>query len=231
MFQFKQFSILQEKSAMKVGTDGVLLGSWTPINNENTVLDIGTGTGLIALMLAQRSSSLLIDALEVDNDAYTEAVFNFENSIWKERLNPIYTSLELFHNSKHYDLIVCNPPYYTDTYTSQNKKRTLARHVDGLTFELLLEHTNRLLSKVGKCSFILPFKEQNNFIDLAKHYGLFLVKQSLVKGRVDLPYKRCMLLFGRVEEECQYEELIIEIDRHKYTDSYIALTKEFYLKM
>ncbi len=231
MFQFKQFSILQDQSAMKVGTDGVLLGAWTPVNNCQSALDIGTGTGLIALMLAQRNQSINIDALEIDKDAFLEANFNFGNSRWSDRLNLYHTSLENFKSSKKYELIVSNPPYYTDTHKSEKSKRTLARHVDGLTFEKLLKYANNLLLDNGMCSFIIPYKEETNFLKIANELDLFPKQITRVKGRGDLPFKRSMILLAKSVKECVYDELVIEIDRHIYTNTYINLTKDFYLKM
>lgn len=231
MFRFKQFTILQNQSAMKVGTDGVLLGAWTPIDNVNNVLDIGTGTGLIALMLAQRNKSSFIDALEVEDAACYEAKLNFQNSDWSKRLTLHQTPVEDYQTNKKYDLVVSNPPYYTDTFTSPNTSRTLARHVEGLTFKKLLNCTLNLLEKDGNCSFIIPCKEEVYFLKIAASLGLFPLKITRVKGNKTATAKRSLLLLSRKQVVCVFNELVIEIERHVYTEQYIELTQEFYLKM
>uniref|UniRef100_UPI00374D869F tRNA1(Val) (adenine(37)-N6)-methyltransferase n=1 Tax=Flavobacterium sp. TaxID=239 RepID=UPI00374D869F len=152
MFSFKQFSVQQDKTAMKVGTDGVLLGAWTPINhNPNSILDIGTGTGIIALMLAQHTSAEQIDALEIDEDAYEQATDNFENSPWSDRLFCYHAGLDEFveEPEDEYDLIVCNPPFYTEDYKTDNEQRDLARFSDAMPFEELIEAADLLLSENG----------------------------------------------------------------------------------
>lgn len=231
MFQFKQFSIIQEKSAMKVGTDGVLLGAWTPVKSANYILDIGTGTGLIALMLAQRNNVAKIDALEIETLAFTEARKNFMNANWSSRLNVFHSSLQNFKTHRQYDLIVSNPPYFTDTFKNKNTKKALARHVDNLSFKQLLLHTSALLTKQGSCAFIIPYIEEKNFINLAKQYHLYIHKITRVKGRKNLEAKRSLLYFLTVPCSCNVNELVIEIDRHIYTKDYVDLTKSFYLKM
>ncbi|GGF76202.1 tRNA1(Val) (adenine(37)-N6)-methyltransferase [Wenyingzhuangia marina] len=231
MFRFKQFSVSQEKSAMKVGTDGVLLGAWSPVKKANNVLDIGTGTGLIALMLAQRNLEVKIDAIEIEENAFKEAQLNFINTLWSSRLNVFNTSLQSFKNDVQYDLIVSNPPYYTDTYQNEAAERTLARHVDNLSFQDLLYYTSFMLKDNGICTFIIPYVEEQNFINLAKDQGLFISKITRVKGRVELPFKRSLLCFTKELTGCLEDELVIEIDRHVYTQEYIQLTESFYLKM
>ena len=231
MFQFKQFSISQEKSAMKVGTDGVLLGAWIPVDKTKNILDIGTGTGLIALMLAQRNSLANIHAIEIEENACMEANLNFKNSPWLERLTVFNDSLQSFKNDVKYDLIVSNPPYFTDTFKNTDSERTLARHVGNLSFQDLLFYTVSLLNDHGTCAFIIPFSEEENFINLAKNQDLCICKITRVKGRVELPFKRSMLCFKKKPSICIETELVVEIDRHVYTSDYITLTQPFYLKM
>ncbi|MDO3694473.1 methyltransferase [Wenyingzhuangia sp. chi5] len=231
MFQFKQFSISQDKSAMKVGTDGVLLGAWAPITKANHILDIGTGTGLIALMLAQRNEIAKIDAVEIAENAFTEAQLNFSNAPWSNRLKVFNSSLQSFKSDVQYDLIVSNPPYFTDTYQNEDAERTLARHVDNLSFQDLLFYTASLLTEKGTCAFIIPFSEESNFINLAKDQNLYIHKITRVKGRADVPVKRSLLYFAKEHKDCTKNELVIELDRHVYTSDYINLTQSFYLKM
>ncbi|MFM9825151.1 tRNA1(Val) (adenine(37)-N6)-methyltransferase [Flavobacterium sp.] len=235
MFQFKQFSLEQDRCAMKIGTDGVLLGAWTPIKkNTLSILDIGTGTGIIALMLAQRSSAEQIDALEIDEEAYEQATDNFENSPWNDRLFCFHAGLDEFieEPEDEYDLIVSNPPFYSEDYKSSNDQRDLSRFQDAMPFEDLIEAAALLLSEKGIFSVIIPFKEESTFLALAKDYELFPIKISRLKGTPISEIKRSLLAFSRNEvTEFPIDELIIETARHIYTPEYIFLTKDFYLKM
>ncbi|WP_418264689.1 tRNA1(Val) (adenine(37)-N6)-methyltransferase [Flavobacterium faecale] len=235
MFQFKQFSVAQDKTAMKVGTDGVLLGAWAPIDHRPfNVLDIGAGTGLIALMLAQRSHAEQIDALEIDDLAYEQAVGNFENSPWGDRLFCFHAGLDEFIDDPEgeYDLIVSNPPFYSEDYKSNTDQRDLARFQDAMPFEELIEAADLFLSENGVFAVIIPFKEEEKFVALAKEFELYPFKITRVKGTAQSEIKRSLLAFSRVElVEIAVNELIVENARHDYTDDYIQLTKEFYLKM
>jgi tRNA1Val (adenine37-N6)-methyltransferase len=234
-FRFKQFIIEQSKSAMKVGTDGVLLGAWTPLhNNPNTILDIGAGTGLIALMLAQRSNAEQIDALEIDEDAYEEATDNFENSPWNDRLFCYHAGLDEFveEPEDEYDLIVSNPPFYTEDYKTENEQRDLARFSDAMPFNELIEAADLLLSEKGIFTVIIPYKEEINFIAMAKECEFYPLKITRIKGTPTAEIKRSLLAFSRKEmPNFVIDELVIETARHQYTHGYIDLTKEFYLKM
>ncbi|WP_245745663.1 tRNA1(Val) (adenine(37)-N6)-methyltransferase [Flavobacterium urocaniciphilum] len=233
-FNFKQFTINQDKCAMKVGTDGVLLGAWTPlINNPYNILDIGAGTGLIALMLAQRSNAEQIDAIEIDEHAYEECVDNFENSPWSDRLYCYHAGLDEFVDEVEelFDVIVSNPPFYTDDYKSDNEQRDLARFEDALPFEELVEAADFFLSDHGIFSVIIPFKEEERFVSLCTERALFPLKMTRVKGTPTSEIKRSLLAFTRIEQTPLIDELVIETARHQYTREYIALTKEFYLKM
>jgi tRNA1Val (adenine37-N6)-methyltransferase len=234
-FQFKQFSIEQDRCAMKIGTDGVLLGAWTPIeNNPSSILDIGTGTGIIALMLAQRSHAEQIDALEIDEEAYEQSVDNFENSPWSDRLFCFHAGLDEFveEPEDEYDLIVSNPPFYIEDYKTESKQRDMARFQDAMPFEDLIEAAALLLSENGIFSVIIPFKEEEAFLDLAKEYELYPLKITRVKGTPTTEIKRSLLAFTRNESlDLVIDKLTIETARHIYTSEYIELTKEFYLKM
>jgi len=235
MFQFKKFSVEQDRCAMKIGTDGVLLGAWTPINhNPFNILDIGAGTGIIALMLAQRSHADQIDALEIDEEAYEQAVDNFENSPWGDRLFCFHAGLDEFveEPEDEYDLIVSNPPFYTDSYYSNNEQRDQARFAEAMPFEELIEATALLLSENGVFAVIIPFKEEENFVTLAEEYELYPLKITRVKGTPTTEMKRSLLAFSRTKlDHFPIDELIIETARHVYTPEYIELTKDFYLKM
>lgn len=233
-FNFKRFSINQDKCAMKIGTDGVLLGAWANIeHNPNSVLDIGAGTGVISLMLAQRSSSEIIDAIEIDENAYEQCVENFEDSPWSDRLFCYHASLQEFSEEVEdkYDLIVSNPPFYSGKYKTNNSQRDLARFSDAMPFEHLIKSISKLLSKEGRFSVIIPFKEEVDFIALASKVNLFPNKILRIKGNPTTEIKRSLLEFTFRENDIKTNELIIETERHQYTQDYINLTKDFYLKM
>ena len=243
-FTFKQFQVNQDRCAMKIGTDGVLLGAWTPlINNPYNVLDIGAGTGILSLMLAQRSNAehtsqngelaTQIDAIEIDEDAYEQCVENFEASPWGDKLFCFHAGLDEFVDEPEdeYDLIISNPPFYTDDYKSATTSRDLARFEDALPFEELIEAAALLLSDNGIFSVIIPYKEEEQFVSLCKELDLFPLKITRVKGTPTTEIKRSLLAFCRMEQTPLIDELVIEISRHNYTPEYIELTKEFYLKM
>ena len=232
-FHFKQFTIHQEKTAMKVGTDGVLLGAWIPVENEYSILDIGTGTGLIALMLAQRSDAEQIDALEIEDAAYEQAVENFENSDWSDRLFCYHASLKDFSDEmdEPYDLIVSNPPFYTDDYQSEDEKRSQARFETAVPFEVLIKYSSQLLSDKGHLALIIPFKEEVKVVAIAKENKLFPEKITRVRGTFQSAIKRSLILFSSAEKNPEIDELVIEISRHQYTDEYKELVKDFYLKL
>ena len=221
---------------MKIGTDGVLLGAWTPlINNPYNVLDIGAGTGILSLMLAQRSNAEQIDAIEINEDAYEQCVENFENSNWGDRLFCYHASFQEFvqemHEEEAYVLIVSNPPFYTSQYKSDNEQRDLARFEDALPFDHLLHGSSLLLSENGIFSTIIPFQEEENFVQKAAHFNLFPFKLTRVKGTPASEIKRSLIAFSKNQKTCEITELIIENSRHNYTEAYIELTQEFYLKM
>ena len=233
-FNFKQFHVNQDRCAMKIGTDGVLLGAWTPIiNNPYNVLDIGAGTGILSLMLDQRSNAEQIDAIEIDEDAYEQCVENFEASPWSDKLFCFHAGLDEFVDEPEdeYDLIISNPPFYTDDYKSDNSSRDLARFEDALPFEELIEAAALLLSDNGIFSVIIPFKEEERFVSLCKELDLFPLKITRVKGTPTTEIKRSLLAFCKMEQTPLIDELVIEISRHNYTPEYIELTKDFYLKM
>lgn len=238
-FKFKQFSVNQNKCAMKIGTDAVLIGAWTSLeNNPLSVLDIGAGTGVLALMLAQRSNALpiaieIIDAIEIDDDAYEQCVENFEQSDWNDRLFCFHASLEEFVEDieDKYNLIICNPPFYAEDYKTDNNSRDLARFQDAMPFDHLLESVSKLLSEKGIFSVVIPFKEEEIFIGLASRFNLFPKRILRVKGNPSSEIKRSLMEFSFSKNNTEVNELIIETERHQYTEEYINLTKEFYLKM
>jgi len=220
---------------MKVGTDGVLLGAWCSLENSpKKILDIGTGTGIISLMLAQRSNAITIDGVEVDPSAYMQTVDNFENSDWSDRLYCYNTSFQKFvddTNKETYDLIVSNPPFYTEDYITKNSSRNKARFTSSLTFKELIGGISKILSKSGFFSTIIPFKEESTFICLAEQHSLHLNKICRVQGNNNSDIKRSLMTFSFNKVKISETNLIIENSRHKYTKEYEELTNNFYLKM
>ncbi len=231
LFAFKQFRILQDKCAMKVGTDAVLLGSWVNASNAKTILDIGTGTGIIALMLAQKSPAR-IDAIDIDLNAFTQASENVNQCKWKDRIEVHHISLQQFtKESEHkYDLIVSNPPYFIDSSKALEESRTNARHTDQLPFKDLLDGILKLLNPNGKFYVILPTKEAELFREEAEKNKLFLTKLTRIITRTDKPEKRLMMRFEFNQRAFSESSITIEKDeRHSYTDEYKELTKDYYL--
>ena len=222
---------------MKIGTDAVLLGAWCSVSNyPNAILDVGSGTGIISLMLAQRSNAVTIDAVELDENAYEQTVENFEQSDWADRLYCYNASFQEFANEmkeeeETYDLIVSNPPFYTDDFETEDASRNKARFASSLPFKELIQNSLKILSKNGVFSIIIPFKEESSFVDFALENELYLNKVCRVKGNSTSEIKRSLLEFSFQQKELIEEELIIEISRHQYTKKYIALTRDFYLKM
>ncbi|GAB1855203.1 methyltransferase [Flavobacteriaceae bacterium MHTCC 0001] len=233
-FKFKQFNILQDKCAMKIGTDSVLLGAWASLKKQpSSVLDIGAGTGILSLMLAQRSTAEIVDAIEIDDGAFEQCVENFEQSPWGDRLFCYHASLEEFVNEidDAYDLVICNPPFYTSHFKTKNKQRDLARFQDAMPFGHLISSVSKLLSKIGTFNVVIPYEEEKRFIDLALNFKLFTNKILHVKGNPNSEIKRSFLELSFEKKATEQEVLTIETGRHIYTEDYINLTKDFYLKM
>ncbi len=233
-FQFKQFTIHQDRCAMKVGTDGVLLGAWVRLNPQmNAILDVGAGTGIIALALAQRSAAELIDALELDEAAYEQCTENFEASPWSDRLFCYHASFQEYaaEIEEEYDLIVANPPFYSEDVSSGNEARDLARLESSLPFEHLLVCARHLMTPTGTFATIIPYKALERFTKLASEVDFYLNRKCLVQGTPEAEIKRVLLEFSLEEKELVVENLTIERSRHDYTPEYVALVQDFYLKM
>ncbi|TCP28420.1 tRNA1Val (adenine37-N6)-methyltransferase [Tenacibaculum skagerrakense] len=236
-FKFKEFTVYQDKTAMKIGTDAVLLGAWCSISKfPDSILDVGAGTGVVALMLAQRTDAMTIDAVEINEYAYEQTVENFERSDWGDRLFCYNASFQEFaeefsEEEETYELIVSNPPFYTDDYETDNNARNEARFTSSLSFQDLLSGVNSLLEDNGVFATIIPFKEEKSFVQLALTFNLHLNRVCRVRGNENSELKRSLLEFSYEKNELISEELVIEKERHQYTDAYIELTKDFYLKM
>lgn len=232
-FRFKQFIVQQNNAAMRVGTDGVLLGAWAHINNDNKILDIGTGTGVIALMLAQRSMAH-IDAIDIDAGACSDATNNFSNSPWAHRLQLIQSDIKNFANntSAQYDHIVCNPPYFENAVKPHNLSKKNARHTDSLPFELLLKSVSVLLKKAGKFSVIVPANSEKKMKSIAADYKLFSSKTVRIKPKPSHKEIRVLMEFTHNATHCNISTLTIETQiHHTYTPEFIDLTKSFYLQL
>jgi len=233
-FQFKQFIVHQEHCAMKVGTDGVLLGAWAPIKKtDQNILDVGTGTGLIALMLAQRSNAV-IKAIDIEAGAVKQATVNFESSPWKNRLFLFHTSLQDFSSlyESCYDLIVSNPPYFSNSLKAPEQSRNIARHNDTLPLEDFFRCADKLLINTGRICLILPVSETFQCVKLAKKTGFNCSIHTVV---IPKPYsnpKRVLLEFSRESSTVINNTLLIESEqRHVYSEEFIELVKAFYLHL
>lgn len=219
---------------MKIGTDGVLLGAWVSLEQDpKKILDLGAGTGVIALQLAQRSSSAQIDAVEIDENAYEQCTENIENSRWADRLFSYHASAQEFATEvdESYDLIVSNPPFYREDYKTPTEARDRARFTDSLPFDHLIGCVYNLLSKSGVFALILPKKEEAAFVEMASEAGLYPQRICRVRGTTTSEEIRSLIEFSFRKTKTKEEELIIENKRHDYTEDYIELVKDFYLKM
>ena len=230
-FTFKQFTIRHDRCAMKVGTDGVLLGAWTDVNHSRRLLDIGTGTGLIALMLAQRCPQAFITAIDIDVEAVGQAYENVQSSPWADRVEVSLQDICTFSAQQGFDTIVSNPPYFIDSLKCPDDQRNTARHTDTLDAKRLLNSVSRLLSDDGHFSIILPAEQTDMLIQTACEQELYPSRQTTIITRPGLPPKRVLIEFQKTKKAFQTDELVIELERHVYSEGYIALTKEFYLKM
>lgn len=229
-FSFKKFTVDQEKSSFKVGTDGVLMGACADVNGARNILDIGSGTGLITLMLAQRSNAE-ITAIEPDYESYLQTCENVNKSPWKERINVINTDLQGLADRVNFDLIVTNPPFFSDSLRNPDIRKSAARHNDSLTTKDILEGTIRLIGNEGILNLILPYVEGSIFIAEAHKYGLYCNNILKIRPLPTSGIKRLILKFSKIRKEPVESFLTIEHGRrHEYTEEYINLMKEFYMK-
>ncbi len=231
-FAFKQFIVKQDKCAMKVGTDAVLLGAWVLPNGSKHILDIGAGTGVIALMLAQKTEAH-IDAIDIDEEAVSQAKQNVLDSKFANQITVTQTSLQQYSkdSTQKYNLIVTNPPYFEQSLKSTDEQRSHARHADVLPFEELLDGVLKLLDEKGKFCLILPTLEAEKFRALAEKRGLHLSKLLRVKSRIDKDTdKRHLMQFEVKPTEFSEKTIAIELEeRHQYTEDYKDLTKDYYI--
>ncbi|MCQ2251129.1 MAG: methyltransferase [Bacteroidales bacterium] len=232
-FTFKQFTIHQENTAMKAGTDGVLLGAWCDFSEADSILDIGTGTGLIALMAAQKSAeSARIYAIEIDTDAYNQAYGNVENSKFANKINIVNQDFINFaaENKTNYDYIVSNPPFFENSQKSSDNKRTLARHTDSLPFSKLISGVAKIISYKGFFSVIIPAISCLEFVRLCALSHLHLCHKTLIftKEGAESP-RRVMLTFSKEILPLVQDRITINSKDGKPSEEYRELTKDFYL--
>lgn len=225
-FHFKQFSITQTENPHKVGTDSVLLGAWTK-GDYSKILDIGTGTGILALMLAQKFPQALITAIEPHPAAFQEAKNNFTASPFADRIKPIQTDLQNFSTTARYDLIICNPPYFDGSYLSSDEDRNKARHTADLAIYELYEYGAELLNDNGKFNVIVPFTEETEHIERAYDQGLY-IQQILHTLKPNGERKRSLISFGFDEIDPKQSSMLVKDEHNKYSSEYIELTRDFY---
>ena len=231
-FRFKQFTVFHDRCAMKVGVDGVTLGAWTNVWEARSILDVGCGSGLIALMLAQRSSAE-ITAIDMDEACVIQARENVENSPWKNKISVIHSSLQQFAQTpaKPFDLIVSNPPFFVNSLKNPSSARAAARHNDTLSHEDLILCAKKLLADKGRLCVISPIAEGNCFMDEAEKEGLFCAEKTTVFPNLQKPAKRLLLEFRKEKSDCRISDVTIEKERGIYTDKYREMVKDFYLKL
>ena len=233
VFRFKRFNVINKESAMKVGTDGVLLGAWCDVYDASSILDIGSGTGLIALMCAQRSNAH-ITAIEIDETAAKEAKENFANSPWDARIEQITADFSLYYKvaEMKFDHIISNPPFFNAGLTSPETQRATARHATvSLSFETLLQGCFSLITENGRISIIIPYDCSQTIENIVAGLNLFISRKTIVYPNPGAEPKRILWEFSGNPQLLSTTELTIEKERHIYTDEYISLTKDFYLKM
>ncbi|MEA5460211.1 methyltransferase [Arcicella sp. LKC2W] len=231
-FSFKKFTIHQDQTAMKVTTDACILGAYTSVDKAKKVLDIGTGTGLVAMMLAQRTDAK-IDAVEIDINAYNQAFNNIQKSIFKEQINVFNTSIQSFaehlEHQNQYDLIVSNPPFFQNHLKSETESRNNSLHTDTLSFEDLVEAVLRLLSPNGTFVVLLPAYESSVFEQLSVSKELYPHKKLTIRHREGSKILRIITTFGQANQEFENQELFIKDSNENYTHDFQKLLKEYYL--
>ena len=230
-FRFKQFQITDDHSAMKVGTDSVILGAWANQQNVKTVLDIGSGAGLLSLMLAQRNSISRVTAVEIDNDAVEDAKYNFNNSTWSNRLSVIHSDIRSFQAEEKFDLIISNPPFFKDSLLPDIHARAGARHDEHLSLDDLLSFVKKHLNHDGHFTLVFPFDRERELLSLAKIKGLFPCRIMRSMNKPSAQIKRSFIELSYIKTEAVKIDLLeIRNAESEYSEAYKELTKEFYLK-
>lgn len=231
LFRFKMFQVDHSKTTMKVGTDGVLLGAWLNIHQAQTILDIGTGCGVIALMMAQRSAATTkIDAVEIEKVDAAQAVENICNSPWPDKVDVHCLPIQNFRPATKYDLIVSNPPFFHDSYQPPDVRRRQSRHGDTLGHRDLIDGVCRLLDETGTFNIILPPVEAQQFVSLAKENRLHLTRRSFFKTRANKPPERWLMEFSQRSGTIYEDEVLLYSSGDEWSEQYRTLTQDFYLR-
>ena len=232
-FRFKQFTIQQEHVAMKVGTDGVLLGAWASVPGPGSrVLDVGTGTGLIALMMAQRTRDVWVDAIEIDPSSARQANENIQNSPWKDRMKCIHSSFQDYASQckYQYDLIICNPPFFSASTKAPSKEKNLARHDDSLSLKDIFKGSVSMMKEMTIISLIVPVDKAEQALDLIFEHQMHCKRRTRIIPAPGKSTNRVLLEFSSIPGKCHEDDLTIETGkRHRYSDKYKRLTDGFYL--
>jgi len=230
-FRFKKFSVNDDGAAMKVGTDAVLLGAWCPVREARWLLDIGTGSGVIALMLAQRSrENSLIDAVELNKRDAEQALANVKKSPWARKVNVINEAIQSYQTDRRYDLIVCNPPFFTTSLLPPDQRRSEARHDTRLTTDEIIDAVSRLLGPAGTFSLILPVSESKSFQAKALRSGIHINRLTQFHSRASNPPERVLMAFSRTwNKEPSHDQLILYSSGNIKTPGYQQSTADFYL--
>jgi len=216
---------------MKVGVDAVLLGAWANQGMAENILDIGTGTGLLSLMLAQKSNAS-ITAIDIDKDSVNQAKLNFDKSLWADRINVENISFQEFYmqSKAHFDLIICNPPYFLNSMKSPDKQRNIARHNNLLPLDILFKGVSTLLNETGRFLLIYPYEQKNSLIEQARTNHLFAIKEMIIRGTANKKPNRIILEFSKHDQNCSTEELIVrDFLTNDYTEAYKKITSAYYL--
>lgn len=231
-FQFKQFAIRQDKCAMKVGTDSLLLGAWVNASDCLRILDIGTGTGILAMMLAQRTVGA-IDAIEIDEDAYNQAVENINNCKWKDRISLYNQSYQDFSQNctVKYDLIISNPPYFDSSIKAPELKRAIARHSHLLPLDVFTTISKKLLTEHGRIAIILPFENRIGFIKQISKNDLWVLRELTIQSVLaKTPIRVAFEITKHIPDKIDIQKIVIR-EHQNYSKDYINLTKDFYLNL
>lgn len=230
-FYFKQFHIHHDRCGMKVGTDGVLLGSWADVSNRKKILDIGAGSGLIALMLAQRSSTeAIVDGVEINGQAFEQACENVASSPWPQKIRLVHSSIQNFETGSNYDLVVCNPPYFIRSLKPIDQGRAQSRHATDLTYADLISSAKRLINPSGILSIVLPIREATEFSKEAGRRGFFAHRKWSVRTKSGKQIDRMLMEFSLgMPGLSEVEELTIQNEKGEWTKSYLDLVSPFYL--
>ena len=215
---------------MKIGTDGILIGAWVNVSNKFRALDIGSGTGIISIMLCQRNLNLVLDSVELSPSAIIDAKINIESCNWSNRIKLFHQDLKDFHPHSNYDLIVSNPPYFKESLEPSNSERSKARHQNDLKLEDILKFSKQNLSKDGSLNIILPFEQKKEAKEFAKKYGLISIRECTVYPKPNKAPHRILIAFSKTKnKQVMKEYLVIEENgRHNYSEDYKKLTREFY---